>query len=57
MYELYFDSIGFAPTKKEGEILTDSGHLIITPCPVPYRINDGPDDKYLTCYRTRAHPN
>ena len=57
MYELYFDSMGFAPTKKEGEILTESGHLIITPCPEPYRINDGPDGKYLTCSPTRAHPN
>ncbi len=40
MYQIYFDSMGFEPTTKKGETLTESGHLIIEPCPLPYRIND-----------------
>ena len=37
MYQMFFDSMGFEPTTKKGETLTESGHLIIEPCPRPYR--------------------
>ena len=54
LYSLQADSMVFSPPFKRGSKIEGGGHLIITPCPKPYRLNIARGN-LLSCFPLPHH--
>ncbi len=53
LYTLESDSIGFGPPFRAGTKVEEDGHILVEPCPKPYRLDWYARGKWLTCFLVR----